>query len=45
MPPFHKYVKTLDNTKMRISADYDSDLENEEEAKTDDRKNERINVK
>jgi hypothetical protein len=45
MPPFHKYVKTLDNKKMRISVDYDSDLENEEESKTNDRKEERINVK
>lgn len=45
MPPFHKYVKTLDNTKMMISADYDSDLENEEESKTTERKEERINVK
>lgn len=45
MPPFHKYVKTLDNKKMRISVDYDSDLENDEESKTNDRKEERINVK
>ena len=28
-----------------ISADYDSDLENEEESKATDRKEERINVK
>jgi len=45
LPPFHKYVKTLDNTKMMISADYDSDLENEEESKTKERKEERVNVK
>ena len=42
MAPFHKFVKTLDHTKMIVKPDYDSDLEEEE--KKVNRNDERINV-
>ena len=42
LPPFKKYVKTLDNTKILLNQDYDSDDFDEERAYST--KNEKIIV-